>query len=88
MFFYEARLMFSKQRGGGVMKSGLTLSTLTLFLWGALLASNPAEASCFGWRLVEQKKISLLETFCSYEKSGVRQNFIVEGFCPMSPPGC
>ena len=54
----------------------------------ALAISGLAYAECFGWILKYSKPISINETLCVYEKSGVQQQVIVSGFCPMSPPGC
>jgi hypothetical protein len=54
----------------------------------ALVFSGGASAECFGWVLKYSKKISVTETLCDYEKSGVQQKVIVNGFCPFSPPGC
>lgn len=53
-----------------------------------LALSGTVYASCLGWNLVGQKSISVTERLCIYEKNGVRQNIIVNGFCPFSPPGC
>jgi hypothetical protein len=44
------------------------------------LACNPV-----GWQLIEQRKISISETLCVYEKSGVRVSIMVSGFCPFHP---
>lgn len=54
----------------------------------ALAISGLAYAECFGWILKYSKAISITETLCVYEKSGVQQKFIVNGFCPMTPPDC
>jgi hypothetical protein len=54
----------------------------------AFAISGLAYAECFGWMLKYNKMISVSETLCVYEKSGVQQQFIVNGFCPMNPPGC
>ena len=54
----------------------------------ALAISGLAYAECFGWILKYSKAISITETLCVYEKRGVQQKFIVNGFCPMRPPGC
>jgi len=54
----------------------------------ALGISGVASATCFGWILKYSKPISITETLCVYEKSDVQQKFIVNGFCPMTPPGC
>ncbi len=64
------------------------LKIITIAAIIGILGSTTAAATCFGWRLVSQKSISVSERFCSYEKNGIRQNFIVNGFCPMQPPGC
>ena len=53
-----------------------------------LALSGTVFAACFGWNLVGSKSISVTETLCIYEQNGVRQNIIVNGFCPFSPPGC
>lgn len=61
------------------MKKALTAGVLAL----AHLASFACEP--IGWRLVQQKLISLTERQCVYEKQGVRVQIIVNGFCPFSP---
>jgi hypothetical protein len=51
--------------------------------------SSVVFAQCgFGWILKYSKVIGIGETLCVYEKNGVQQQFIVKGFCPMTPPGC
>lgn len=51
--------------------------------------SGAVFAQCgFGWILKYSKVIGIGETLCVYEKNGVQQQFIVKGFCPMTPPGC
>lgn len=61
----------------------------TIILLAVLLAfATIASAMCFGWVLKYSKTISISETLCVYEKNGVQQKFIVNGFCPMFPPGC
>lgn len=38
-----------------------------------------------GWRLVEQKQISVTERLCVWEKNKVRVSKMVSGFCPFDP---
>lgn len=62
------------------MKSLILALTLLLFT-----ASAHAQCS-IGWILVETKIISATETFCAWEKSGVRMTRMVSTpYCPFSP---
>jgi len=51
------------------------------------LVTFNAQAQCsIGWFLVETKIISATETFCAWEKSGVRMTRIVSTpYCPFNP---
>lgn len=54
-----------------------------------LVFSSVVFAQCaVGWVLKHQQPISVTERLCVYEKNGVQQKHIVNGLCPMTPPGC
>jgi hypothetical protein len=62
------------------------MKKLTFFAL-VLMLSTQASLACspIGWRLVDQKSMSVTERLCVYEKSGVQVSIIVGGFCPFHP---
>lgn len=57
-----------------------------LAILAALAVAVPSIAcEPIGWRLVDQKSISISERLCVYEKNGARISILVDGFCPFSP---
>ena len=60
--------------------------TFVVLYFGLISVAAFAQCNSFGWMLVHQKSISINERLCVYEKSDVRKSYIVDGFCPLSPP--
>lgn len=63
-------------------------SVMKTWTLAVLLTVGPSLAlACesIGWRLVEQKQISVTERLCVWEKNRVRTSRIVSGLCPLDP---
>lgn len=82
-------IMVNKHRlrpGAFRVNVGVRMSK-ALFCVAILCASALASAQCvpYGWVKVVDKLLSVSERACVYEKSGVRVQIIVSGFCPLNP---
>lgn len=51
----------------------------------ALSTSAMAQCNPIGWRLVQDRLISISERMCVYEKNGATMTIMVPGLCPFSP---
>lgn len=61
------------------------MKTMIALALAGFAAAAYSQCNPIGWRLVEQKYISVTERLCTYEKNGVRISKMVDGLCPMDP---